>query len=261
MWPGMLTFQHTCETLEEKIPSPLECCDAHEIFREYAIEFPQHLLGVLNHLKELCQLLDVTATARSTERVDDVESMRKLIYILVEQHHNATTSSAPLGASRTTIEQGQEELSNMHLAQSTGGSGASGERLMSFFKQTLLHSIPRIRNELAFGSPWKRTLEDLACLLALLSHAYEKFERPFVEKVGEVTSTMANRLDALAKMMQESAEEENSANSCEYRGNPFRRLREASFLQGVEKIHFLTVDGLERILTNQGTLTELAVIE
>ncbi|EEQ98502.1 hypothetical protein Pmar_PMAR024928 [Perkinsus marinus ATCC 50983] len=70
---------------------------------------------------------------------------------------------------------------------------------------------------------------------------------------------MANRLDALAKMMQEIAEEENSANS--YRGNPFRRLREASFLQGVEKLHFLIVDGLERILTNQGALTELAVIE
>ncbi|KAF4737632.1 hypothetical protein FOZ62_012936, partial [Perkinsus olseni] len=85
------TNDFTSENLAEKTRYSLGWCQAHEAFREHIIDSPHRFLDILDHLSELCQLLDVPTTERSACRSSGMESLGALISLLVQQRFNATS--------------------------------------------------------------------------------------------------------------------------------------------------------------------------
>ncbi|KAF4728230.1 hypothetical protein FOZ63_001295, partial [Perkinsus olseni] len=148
------------------------------------------------------------------------------------------------------------------VSEGTGGGGAlsSPWRLSNDAMESRPGASSRISRRVR-NAPWSRILSDLVSQLTLLDHAYVRFEKPFLATVSGVTSTMSVRITAIAGVMQEGSGEGvmSSRNFC--RGNSFRRLREAAFLEEVEGLHTLIVNNLKKILSDEQDPVELAVIE
>ncbi|KAF4683802.1 hypothetical protein FOZ63_006254, partial [Perkinsus olseni] len=117
---GSFAGQHlyTSEELAERTRSSLGWCQAHEAFRDHIIDSPHRFLDILNYLSELCQLLEVPTTDRSACRGDGMKSLGAMICLLVQQRFNATSTALQIQSpSSTVVEQEQEKLMKLHLAQ------------------------------------------------------------------------------------------------------------------------------------------------
>ncbi|KAF4668132.1 hypothetical protein FOZ61_007099 [Perkinsus olseni] len=285
----------TSENLAEKTRYSLGWCQAHETFREHIIDSPHRFLDILDHLSELCQLLEVPTTERSACRSSGMKSLGALISLLVQQRFNAT--SMPLQSSSssevlwpsfhydlcaarcfgTAIDLSLEADTISGYPENSQGAphyvNCLGSDGLWWTTEQPIEVVERRNREptdnrqqnfeegIISAALSCRVLSDLVSQLTLLDHAYARFENPFLAKVSGITSTMSVRITAIAGVMQEGSGEGvmSSRNFC--RGNSFRRLREAAFLEEIEGLHTLIVDNLKKILADDPDPAELAVIE